>query len=148
MTDATFDRTFERDKWLAILLIVALAGYATYYNLTVPNQFELPNVKHKFSFEYEDEKQMLGPKTLRLYYGVGLDGRLIYRGSGGDEVNTSMLGNDTLLIRHCGGQPLFTEKRFQDMPEGMPPESNRWIAVKVVTKEERVWDGRLLCPGQ
>jgi hypothetical protein len=63
----------------------------------------LPNIAGKFVIEDDNRTAALTSVQHSIYYVVGSDRRLVFRGAGGERPVLALLGPDDILVRYCGG---------------------------------------------
>ena len=103
----------------------------------------LPGVAGTFVLEDDDRTVALTSVQHSVFYQVGDDRKLVFKGAGGDPPRLSMIGPDTILLRYCRGSIYNVESSFFDQPKAA--EELRIVRLQVVTEPGISVNGRAIC---
>lgn len=103
----------------------------------------LPGVTGSFVIEDDDRTVALASVQHSVFYELGSDRTLVFKGSGGDQPRLSMMGPDTILLRYCRGSIYSVESSFFDNPKAT--NGLRIVRLQVVTEPGVSVGGRSIC---
>lgn len=103
----------------------------------------LPGVTGTFVLEDDDRTVALTSVQHSVFYEVGGDRKLIFKGAGGEQPRLSLIGPDTILLRYCRGSIYNIDSSFFDEPKGS--KGLRIIRLQVVTEPGLSAKGRPIC---
>jgi hypothetical protein len=102
----------------------------------------LPNIAGKFVIEDDNRTAALTSVQHSIYYVVGSDRRLVFRGAGGERPVLALLGPDDILVRYCGGTIYKVESKFFENEA----DNMRLLRLQPVTSPGLTANGRAICP--
>lgn len=103
----------------------------------------LPGVTGTFLLEDDDRTVALTSVQHSLFYQVGDERKLVFKGAGGSQPRLSLIGPDTVLLRYCRGSIYKVESSFWDKPKG--GEELRILRLQVITEPGLSAGGRSIC---
>ena len=102
----------------------------------------LPGVTGTFVLEDDDRTVALASVQHSVFYEVGGDRKLVFKGAGGERPRLSLIGPDTILLRYCRGSIYKVESSFFDKPNGA---ELRILRLQVITEPGVSAGGRSIC---
>lgn len=103
----------------------------------------LPDIQGKFVIEDDRRTTPLTAAQHLVYYVVGTDRMLIFKGRGGPKPKLSLLGSDAILVRYCGGQIELAESFLEKAPN--TSKNARLLRVQPVTSAGLTLKGQPIC---
>ena len=97
------------------------------------------------TFVIEDHDRTLALTSIQhsVFYQVGGERKLVFKGAGGAQPRLSMIGPSTILLRYCRGSIYDMESSFFDQPNAA--EGLRIVRLQVVTEPGVSVNGRSIC---
>ena len=109
----------------------------------IVGQVRLPGVAGIFAIEDDDRTVALASVQHSVFYQLGDDRKLVFKGAGGDVPRLSLIGPNTILLRYCRGSIYSVESSFFDNPKAT--DGLRIIRLQVVTEPAVAVRGRTIC---
>ncbi len=104
----------------------------------------LPNVANKFVIEDDDRTTALTSVQHSIYYVIGTDRKLVFRGGGGQKPVLTLLGPDDILVSYCGGSIYKVVSSFFEN-EADKGQGLRVLRLQPVTLAGLAANGRAVC---
>jgi hypothetical protein len=104
----------------------------------------LPGIAGKFVIEDDDRTVALTSVQHSIFYVIGNDRKLVFRGAGGQNPAFSLLGPDDILVSYCGGSIYKVESSFFEN-EDDKAHRLRILRLQPVTSPGLVANGRPVC---
>ncbi len=105
----------------------------------------LPNIRGRFVVEDDARTMPLTSVQHSVYYVVGDDRKLIFQGFDGKTPVISLLNEDVIIVRYCGGRIEEIESSFREDGAGKEGEDFRILRLQPVTSPGLVVNGQALC---
>lgn len=104
----------------------------------------LAGITGTFVLEDDDRTVALTSVQHSVFYQVGDDRKLVFKGAGGDRPRLSLIGPDTILLSYCRGSIYSIESSFFDQPNAA--QGLRILRLQAVTEPGISAGGRSICP--
>ena len=126
------------------LLVAALLIAGCQRDGGVIGSAKLPNIQGRFVIEDDDRTTALTSVQHSIFYVIGNDRKLVFKGGGGSLPVLSLLGRDDILVQYCGGSIYTVESSFfenhSDNARGL-----RILRLQPVTSHGLTSNGRAIC---
>ncbi len=109
----------------------------------IVGQARLPGVAGTFVIEDDDRTVALASVQHSVFYQLGHNRKLVFKGAGGDLPRLALMGPNTILLRYCRGSIYSVESSFFDNPNAT--EGLRIVRLQVVTEPGVSVSGRTIC---
>ena len=131
-------------KWSRVILAaLTLLATSCQRDGGIIGHGHLPGVTGTFVLEDDDRTVALASVQHSVFYEVGGERKLIFKGAGGEQPRLSLIGPETILLRYCHGSIYQTESSFFDEPNGS--KGLRFIRLQVITEPGLSAGGRSIC---
>lgn len=108
----------------------------------------LRDIRGKFVIEDDYRTTPLTSVQHSIYYVLGSQRELVFRGSGAPAPTLSLLTADDILVRYCGGRIESIETSFFENEDDVGKEGGelRILRLQPVTSPGLVANGKAVCP--
>ncbi len=108
----------------------------------------LRDIRGKFVVEDDNRTMALTSVQHSIYYVIGKQRKLIFRGSGAQAPTLSLLTPNDILVRYCGGRVESIETSFFENDDDVGKEGGelRILRLQPVTSPGLVANGKGVCP--
>ena len=130
-----------RHSWL---IVAALLAASCQRDGGVIGSAKLPNIQGTFVVEDDDRTTALTSVQHSIYYVIGSERTLVFKGAGGTQPVLSLLGPADILVRYCGGSIYKVESQFFEN-EADKSHGLRLLRLQPVTSSGLTANGHIVC---